>query len=152
MFCQFELNMPKIIFVYFLLFVWNSPDITAQSMWQVMSQVSYQKIKDESLGFELDYPLFSKELQSYEGKQITIRGYIIPTDGYKSQKEFVFSAFPYKSCFFCGGAGPETVIEVFSTNGINFTSEKIEIKGILKLNRTDLNRLMFQLLNAEEIK
>ena len=91
-------------------------------MWQVMSQVSYQKIKDESLGFELDYPLF------------------------------VFSAFPYKSCFFCGGAGPETVIEVFSTNGINFTSEKIEIKGILKLNRTDLNRLMFQLLNAEEIK
>ncbi|MBK8734598.1 MAG: hypothetical protein IPL98_01430 [Saprospiraceae bacterium] len=144
--------MPKIIFVYFLLFVWNSPDITAQSMWQVMSQVSYQKIKDESLGFELDYPLFSKELQSYEGKQITIRGYIIPTDGYKSQKEFVFSAFPYKSCFFCGGAGPETVIEVFSTNGINFTSEKIEIKGILKLNRTDLNRLMFQLLNAEEIK
>jgi len=151
-FCQFELNMPKIIFVYFLLFVWNSPDITAQSMWQVMSQVSYQKIKDESLGFELDYPLFSKELQSYEGKQITIRGYIIPTDGYKSQKEFVFSAFPYKSCFFCGGAGPETVIEVFSTNGINFTSEKIEIKGILKLNRTDLNRLMFQLLNAVEIK
>ncbi|MGB3132266.1 MAG: hypothetical protein WBB26_11355 [Saprospiraceae bacterium] len=144
--------MPKIIFVYFLLFVWNSPDITAQSMWQVMSQVSYQKIKDESLGFELDYPLFSKELQSYEGKQITIRGYIIPTDGYKSQKEFVFSAFPYKSCFFCGGAGPETVIEVFSTNGINFTSEKIEIKGILKLNRTDLNRLMFQLLNAVEIK
>jgi hypothetical protein len=144
--------MPKIIFVYFLLFVWNLPDITAQSMWQVMSQVSYQKIKDESLGFELDYPLFSKELQSYEGKQITIRGYIIPTDGYKSQKEFVFSAFPYKSCFFCGGAGPETVIEVFSTNGINFTSEKIEIKGILKLNRTDLNRLMFQLLNAEEIK
>ncbi|HUN15653.1 MAG TPA: hypothetical protein PK622_02520 [Saprospiraceae bacterium] len=144
--------MPKIIFVYFLLFVWNSPDITAQSMWQVMGQVSYQKIKDESLGFELDYPLFSKELQSYEGKQITIRGYIIPTDGYKSQKEFVFSAFPYKSCFFCGGAGPETVIEVFSTNGINFTSEKIEIKGILKLNRTDLNRLMFQLLNAEEIK
>ena len=121
-------------------------------MWQVMSQVSYQKIKDESLGFELDYPLFSKELQSYEGKQITIRGYIIPTDGYKSQKEFVFSASPYKSCFFCGGAGPETVIEVFSTNGINFTSEKIEIKGILKLNRTDLNRLMFQLLNAEEIK
>ncbi len=121
-------------------------------MWQVMSQVSYQKIKDESLGFELDYPLFSKELQSYEGKQITIRGYIIPTDGYKSQKEFVFSAFPYKSCFFCGGAGPETVIEVFSTNGINFTSEKIEIKGILKLNRTDLNRLMFQLLNAVEIK
>lgn len=144
--------MPKIIFVYFLLFVWNSPDITAQSMWQVMSQVSYQKIKDESLGFELDYPLFSKELQSYEGKQITIRGYIIPTDGYKSQKEFVFSAFPYKSCFFCGGAGPETVIEVFSTNGINFTSEKIEIKGILKLNRTDLNRLMFQLQNAVEIK
>ena len=144
--------MPKIIFVYFLLFVWNLPDITAQSMWQVMSQVSYQKIKDESLGFELDYPLFSKELQSYEGKQITIRGYIIPTDGYKSQKEFVFSAFPYKSCFFCGGAGPETVIEVFSTNGINFTSEKIEIKGILKLNRTDLNRLMFQLLNAVEIK
>jgi hypothetical protein len=144
--------MPKIIFVCFLLFVWKLPDVAAQSMWQIMSQVSYQKIKDELLGFELDYPIFSKELQSYEGKQITIRGYIIPTDGYKSQKEFVFSAFPYKSCFFCGGAGPETVIEVLSLKGINFTSEKIEIKGRLKLNRTDLNRLMFQIQDAEEIK
>jgi len=150
--CQFELNMPKIIFVCFLLFVWKLPDVAAQSMWQIMSQVSYQKIKDELLGFELDFPIFSKELQSYEGKQITIRGYIIPTDGYKSQKEFVFSAFPYKSCFFCGGAGPETVIEVLSPKGINFTSEKIEIKGRLKLNRTDLNRLMFQIQDAEEIK
>lgn len=81
----------------------------------------------------MDFPIFDPELKSYDGKEITINGYIIPTDGYKSQKEFVFSAYPYKNCFFCGGAGPETVMEVVSPNGINFTSEN-HTKRKLKLN------------------
>ena len=122
------------------------------SMWPILSLVKYKKIQDEALGFEVDFPIFDPELKSYDGKEITINGYIIPTDGYKSQKEFVFSAYPYKNCFFCGGAGPETVMEVVSPNGINFTSERITLRGKLKPNAQDLNRLMFLLTNAEQVK
>lgn len=135
-----------------IIILFHSDALFSQSIWPILSQVTYKKIADPNLGFEVDYPIFSTELKSYEGKEIRIKGYIIPTDGYKSQKEFVFSAFPYKNCFFCGGAGPETVMEVISPHGINFTSEKIEIKGKLKLNSQDLNRLMFLIVDAEQVK
>ncbi|MBK7231967.1 MAG: hypothetical protein IPH93_06830 [Saprospiraceae bacterium] len=124
----------------------------SQSIWPILSQVKYKKIQDEQLGFEVDYPIFGSELRSLDGKWVQVKGYIIPTDGYKSHTEFVFSAFPYKSCYFCGGAGPETVMEIQAHQGIQFTSEKIELKGRLKLNDSDLNRLMFILTDAEILK
>ncbi|MBK9270224.1 MAG: hypothetical protein IPM48_01385 [Saprospiraceae bacterium] len=144
------MSLKKSFLLVFLLFVTDA-EIMAQNIWPVLSQVSYQKIKDENLGFEVDYPIFGSELKALNGKWVQLKGYIIPTDGYKSHKEFVFSAYPYKNCYFCGGAGPETVIEVESVKGIQFSSEKIEIRGKLKLNATDLNRLMFILTDAELI-
>ena len=125
--------------------------LKAQGDWELLSKVSFKKMMDENMGFEVDFPLFSKDLQSRENTLVELRGFIIPTDGYKNQQEFVFSQFPYKNCFFCGGAGPETVIEVHTLNPILYTSEKITLRGKLKLNRSDLNRLMFQLSNAEKI-
>ena len=124
----------------------------AQNIWGILSQVKYKKMVDENLGFEVEYPLFSAELKSYEGKEILVKGFIVPRDGYKNQTEFVLSALPVRSCYFCGGAGPETVIEVIAQKGIPFTADKIELKGILRLNTMDLNRLMFQLTNAERVQ
>jgi hypothetical protein len=76
---------------------------------------------------------------------------VIPTDGFKSHKEFVFSAFPYNMCFFCGAAGPETVIEVLASEPIKYTSEAIYIKGILVLNDKDPNKLMYGIKNAVKV-
>lgn len=53
-----------------------------------------------------------------------------------------------KSCYFCGGAGPETVIEIRVRQDIPVTSERVELEGRFRLNSADLNRLMFQLEDA----
>jgi len=142
----------RCFFTIIILILGLQISLVSQSIWPVLSQVSYKKIQDEQLGFEVDYPIFGSELRSLEGKWVQVKGYIIPTDGYKSHTEFVFSAFPYKSCYFCGAAGPETVMEIHAIKGIQFTSEKIELKGRLKLNDSDLNRLMFVLIDAEIVK
>lgn len=55
-------------------------------------------------------------------------------------------------CFFCGGAGPETVMEVEATEGIKYSADAIIIKGIMKLNDKDINRLMYKLVNAKLVK
>ena len=34
-------------------------------------------------------------------------------------------------CFFCGAAGPETVMEVKATEGIKYVADAIYLKGIL---------------------
>jgi hypothetical protein len=119
--------------------------------WKTLSKITFKKEYDEVLGLKVDVPVFSKEVKDLSGKEVTLKGYIIPTDGYKSQKEFVLSAFPYNMCFFCGGAGPETVMEVISKEPIKYTSEPIYIKGILKLNGTDVNRLIYSLEDAVKL-
>ncbi|HRI01228.1 MAG TPA: hypothetical protein PK006_09275 [Saprospiraceae bacterium] len=137
--------------IFWALFFICSVQLSGQSGWELLKDVSYKKVADENLGFEVNVPIFGKEIKNLENKEISLRGFIIPTDGYKGQSEFVFSAFPYKNCFFCGGAGPETVMAVKARKPIIYTSEKIEIKGKLRLNITDLNQLMFQLVDAEKL-
>ena len=104
-----------------------------ENTWKTLSKITFKKEYDEVLGLKIDVPVFGKEVKSLEGKEVTVKGYIIPTDGYKSQKEFVFSAFPYSMCFFCGGAGPETVMDVTSVQAIQYTSEPVYLRGILTL-------------------
>ena len=104
------------------------------------------------MGFKIDKPVFSDSIKALAGKEVTIKGYIIPVEGYKSHKEFIFSAFPYSMCFFCGGAGPETVMEVEATEGIKYSADAIIIKGVVELNDKDINRLMYKLVNAKLIK
>jgi hypothetical protein len=119
--------------------------------WKTLSKITFKKEYDEVLGLKIDVPVFGKEVKALEGKEVTVKGYIIPTDGYKSQTAFVFSAFPYNMCFFCGGAGPETVIEVSTKLPITYTSEPIYLKGILRLNGADVNRLIYSLEKAEKL-
>jgi hypothetical protein len=132
-----------------LLFLALHINVIAQdNIWKTLSKVSYRKEYDELMGFKIDKPVFSDFIKNLEGKQVTLKGYIIPVEGYKSHKEFIFSAFPYSMCFFCGGAGPETVMEVKAKEAVKYTTESIVLTGILRLNSDDINRLMFKLDNA----
>lgn len=120
--------------------------------WKTLGKITFKKQYDEMLGFKVDVPVFSKAVKDLEGQEITIRGYIIPVEGYKSHKEFIFSAYPYNMCFFCGGAGPETVMEVISKEPIEYTAEAITIKGKLQTNEDDINRLLYALTDVELVE
>ncbi len=152
--------MNKNIFTLFLLlgFILSFSEVMTQNLipkeptWKTLSKISFKKQFDEYLGFKVDMPVFHDEVKAMENKEITLRGYIIPVEGYKSHKEFIFSAFPYASCFFCGGAGPETVMEVLATEPIKYTTDPIVIKGKLKLNDKDINSLMYKLVDVRKVK
>lgn len=125
---------------------------TTESLWKTLAKISYKKEYDEFLGFKIDKPVFSEEIKALDGKEVTVKGFIIPVEGYKSHKEFIFSAFPYSMCFFCGGAGPESVMEVVSIEPVAYTAESIVLKGKLKLNSADVNKLMYALTDARMVK
>lgn len=122
-----------------------------ESVWKTLAKITYRKEYDELMGFKIDKPVFSDAIKNMEGKTITVKGYIIPVEGYKSHKEFIFSAFPYSMCFFCGGAGPETVMEVSAKEAIKYTTEQITLTGTLRLNSDDINRLMFKIDHAVRV-
>ncbi len=123
-----------------------------ENLWKTLAKITYTKEYDEFLGFKIDKPVFSEDIKKLEGKVVTVKGYIIPVEGYKGHREFIFSAYPYSMCFFCGGAGPETVMEVEAVKDVQYTAEQIHLKGVLKLNADDINRLMYFLEQAEIVK
>ena len=130
----------------------SAPKVSApkksKSLWKTLAKITYKKKFDELMGFKIDIPVFSQQIKDLEGTEVSVKGYIIPVEGYKSHKEFIFSAFPYNMCFFCGGAGPETVMEVVATEGVEYTAEQVVLKGKLKLNDEDINHLMYLLTDA----
>ncbi|MBB4078947.1 hypothetical protein GGR28_001564 [Lewinella aquimaris] len=138
---------------YFLCVLFFSTGAFAQtaaaSTWQDLAKVTYEKKYDELLGFKVDVPVFGENVRAMEGKTIEISGYIVPVEGYKSHNEFVFSAYPYNMCFFCGGAGPETVMEVTATDPVKYSTSRITLRGKLTLNNDNINRLMYILTDAE---
>lgn len=145
----------KNILLGFLTIIFLLPAVHAQTdapanenLWKTLAKITYKKEYDEFLGFKIDKPVFSDDIKALEGKEVTVKGFIIPVEGYKSHKEFIFSAFPYNMCFFCGGAGPESVMEVFAKEPVKYSAESITLKGTLKLNPDDVNRLMYFLEDA----
>ncbi len=113
--------------------------------WKTLSKVVQVQKMVEEVGFEMDVPVFSEQIKQLEGKTIELRGYILALEGIKAQSHFMFSLFPYDICFFCGGAGPETVVEAFVKNDkkLNYSSKPVTIKGVLELNDSDINRHMY---------
>lgn len=141
------------IFTLFLVFaVTQNVQAQEENVWKTLSKITFRKQYDEMLGFKVDVPVFSEDIKKIADQEVIIKGYIIPVEGYKSHKEFVFSAFPYNMCFFCGGAGPETVMEVYAKEPIKYTAEAVAIKGKLELNNSDVNRLIYALRDAELIE
>lgn len=143
----------KYLIAFFLLAISFQVDAQSEAnTWKTLGKITYKKEYDELMGFKVDVPVFSEEIKSMEGKEVKIKGYIIPVEGYKSHREFIFSAYPYNMCFFCGGAGPETVMEVSALEPVKYTAEQIEIQGTLTLNDSDVNRLMYILTDVKQVK
>lgn len=118
-------------------------------VWQVLGMTTYNNDFKDGEDSGMLIPNFPSILiTQYEGQEVVISGYIIPID--IESNKYALSKNPFTSCFFCGNAGPETVIELRFTDppGRFVTDEYLMIKGILELNR-DGTGLFFTLTNAE---
>lgn len=120
-----------------------------ESLWKTLSKVSYEIRHDETTQFDLEFPIFSDEVVALDSTEVTIEGWMIPLEELRGKSYFVLSALPFANCFFCGGAGPDTVMEVFTDEVIRFTEKRIKVKGRLTINGDDPLRLMYILTEAE---
>jgi hypothetical protein len=122
----------------------------SQNFWQVLAEVGFQSKKDKN-GYQMEEPVFSKHLKSWNGKKIKLKGFVIPVNEVGDQDKFMLSSLPFNVCYFCGAAGPETVIEVESVEKVRFTSKPIWMEGTLQLNDKDPDRHMYILKAAHLI-
>ncbi len=140
--------MRRGVFILALLISYSIAYGQDPNVWKTLSKVEIKTKFNESLGFHVEYPIFSDEIKALDGKEITLSGFMMPLAELRGENYFVLSLLPFNNCFFCGGAGPETVMEVFSKKQIDFTEKKIKVKGKLTINPDDPMRLMYILKEA----
>ena len=94
-------------------------------------------------------PQFPSWLDKYQNQEIVIQGYLVPVDVEGNQ--YALSRYAFSSCFFCGNAEPNTVVElVFKERPDNLiTDQFVVVKGILMFNSNDPFRLFFILQQVE---
>jgi hypothetical protein len=121
--------------------------------WATFAKTKFDAKYSEKAQEYFLFPVFPAELKNLVGKEISIEGYYLPID-VEGNAYIILSKFPYSQCFFCGGAGPETIAEIyFKTQPGKFEADEyIRIKGKLKLNEGDIEHGNFIVEDALLIK
>ena len=116
--------------------------------------VEIEKKFQPEFGIEVMIPTVSPLTMALNGKVIEVEGYYIALTAKTAQSHFMLSRYPQSMCFFCGKAGPESAMQVFMKDNIKvpYTEEKITVKGVLSINPTNPNELLYTLTDAVLIK
>ena len=117
--------------------------------WETLADVSFEDKHYPEYDQYLPYPTFGNSIKALEDKEVKISGYVIPIE----PERYILSQNPFASCFFCGGAGPETVLELelSSYEKTYYTDEYLSFTGKLKLNISNIDKLNYILESAEEV-
>jgi hypothetical protein len=131
-----------------------SQSIFAQAVpitWKTLTDVTFFEKYNKEYDFNVLYPKFGPKVLALKNKIVEIEGYAIPVEELGSDI-LVLSALPYSQCFFCGNAGPESVMDIKSKKKIKVKMDKkLRFRGKLVLNETDLSKLNYILVDAELI-
>lgn len=114
--------------------------------WSLLGKIKYENRPHTDYPDGVMYPQVNDELKAKKGKKITISGFIIPIDN----ENYALSKNVFAQCFFCGQAGPETIM------GIKFkdlkkrlkTDQYVTLEGTFRYNETDVEDWIYHIENA----
>ncbi|WP_432673014.1 hypothetical protein [Flavobacterium sp. SM2513] len=117
--------------------------------WKLLGMIKFIKKPDKEYG-EVMYPQVSALLKQKNGKKIAMSGFIIPIDN----TTYALSKNVFASCFFCGQAGPETIM------GIKFkgdtpklkTDQYVTLVGTFRINENDVEDWIYHIEEATIVK
>jgi hypothetical protein len=129
----------------------DSSEQAVKLSWDALTDVKFTKKYVKELDQKIEFPTFGKKVKALAGKKVRLTGYVIPLDmgGF-----YALSRNPFKSCFFCGGAGPESIVGiVFATPPQRYkTDDFLTFEGVFLTNDNDMEKLMYQLYAAKQVK
>jgi len=143
------------IFIAFCILAISAAAIAKEpDLWALFAKTRFTEKLNRELSMYFLYPSFPAELMELEGKEITLSGFYIPLD-MNDDKMVILSKFPMAQCFFCGGAGSESVAVAYlrdrNPKKIK-TDQIIKVRGRLILNDKDVDELTFIIKDAKIIQ
>ena len=112
--------------------------------WDVLQKAQTVQRADKKFG-----PQFTAEIKALDKRDVKLFGFMMPLDQARKQKRFLLAAYP-PHCAFCLPSGPESLVEVFADNPIEFTFEPIVVSGRLAVLENDI--VYYRLTNAASVQ
>ena len=114
--------------------------------WKLLGVIKINKKPDKDYPDGVMFPIVNSSLKEKNKKKIVMSGFIIPIDNVS----YALSKNVFASCFFCGQAGPETIM------GIKFkgatpklkTDQYVTLEGTFRYNDNDVNDWIYHIENA----
>lgn len=118
--------------------------------WEVLADVTWEEELDTATNYSLMVGEFGEHLLTYNNQEVYISGYVIPLDALGFS--YALSRNSFASCFFCGQAGPETVMDLMvkpkSVPSGKQNNTLLKFKGTLVLKKINKHGFNYQLINA----
>ena len=117
--------------------------------WILLGDIKFVKKQHADYG-EVMFPVVNAKLKGLQKKKVTISGFIVPIDN----TNYAISKNVFASCFFCGQAGPETImgIKFKDFKGRLKTDQYVTITGILRVNENNVDEWIYNLDQAVIVK
>lgn len=114
--------------------------------WKLLAQIKYLKKPSKDYPDGVMFPVINTTLKAKQHKPITMSGFIIPIDN----KNYALSKNVFASCFFCGQAGPETIMGIkFKNPGMKLkTDQYVTLQGTFRYNDSDVDDWIYHIENA----
>ncbi len=146
-------------FIIFFLFVViaNAQNNQNFDAWNyLLDDIKVKYVFSPKYNAMISRPKFGDKLLALNGQVINVRGFFLPVD--ITGNVFVLSYNPSNMCFFCSGAGIESIVELQPTDRelVFFenlkTDNYFEARGKLILNADDYDHLIYILKDAELVR
>jgi len=114
--------------------------------WKLLAQIKYLKKPSKDYPEGVMFPVINPTLKAKNAKPILMSGFIIPIDN----KTYALSKNVFASCFFCGQAGPETIMGIkFKNPGMKLkTDQYVTLQGNFRYNDADVDDWIYHIDNA----
>ena len=117
--------------------------------WKILGQIKFIKRNHKGYG-EIDFPVVNDVLKKKGGKKILMSGFIVPIDNVN----YALSKNVFASCFFCGKAGPETIMGIkFRAGKMKLqTDQYVTLEGKFRVNENNVEDWIYHIEDAVIVK
>ena len=121
--------------------------------WRKLVSINFELKYNEEMETEMYAPVFGEEIEALDGKEVVIKGYVIPIAIDENEEVLSLSLNPYASCFFCGKASPASVMSLYMKKKKRYKIDDYrKFKGTLELNVDNPTEFYYILRDAVEVE
>lgn len=118
--------------------------------WKLLGAIKFVKKPNKDYPEGVMFPIINSTLKTKNKKRIAMSGFIVPIDN----TTYALSKNVFAACFFCGQAGPETIM------GIKFkgstpklkTDQYVTLEGNFRINENDVEDWIYHIEDAIIVK